>query len=79
MNQLKNNRKYLESIKGVDSEIALWELKFYSDPPYRAVCMIKEYRIIVLEMFQGSGSHGEVMKWVQKALKKAEEWYKQNN
>ncbi|MFY9462615.1 MAG: hypothetical protein WAP52_00305 [Candidatus Sungiibacteriota bacterium] len=79
VNQLKNNRKFLESISGVNSEIVLWELKFYSDPPYRAICIVIGSRIIVLVMFQGSGSHGKVRKWVPKALVKAGEWYKQNN
>lgn len=79
VNQLKNNRKYLEKIEGVNSDIVLWELKFYSDPPYRCICVIKEHRIIVLEMFQGSGSDGKVMKWVPRAVKKAEKWNQLTN
>lgn len=79
VNQLKNKSKYLEKIEAVNSHIVLWELKFPSDPPYRFVCLIKEHRIIVLEIFQGSGSDGKVRKRVPQALKKAEAWYRANN
>lgn len=79
VSQLKNNRKYLEKIEGVNYGFVLWELKFPSDPPYRCICVIKEHSIIMLEMFQGSGSDGKVTKRVPRAVKKANEWYQSAN
>ena len=76
--QLKNNKDYLDNIKGVTSRIPLWELKFPSDPPHRAICIIKENKIIILLMFQGSGSNGKVMRWVPYALKNVEKWLAKN-
>ncbi len=70
--QLKNNRLFLEDIKGTDSK--LWELKFRSSPQYRAVCIIRGNSIIMLVMFKGSGSEGEVMRHVPKALERSIAW-----
>lgn len=75
--KLKNNRQFLEDIQGTDPK--LWELKFPSSPPYRAVCIVRENKIIILVMFKGSGSNSEVLKHTSKAFERAVEWDRRNS
>ena len=71
------NGKHLEKIRGEKFE--LWELKYpFHSPPYRAVCIIRNSKIILLEMFSGSGSHGNVLKYVPRAVQRAQEWDQKN-
>lgn len=71
--QLRNNRQYLEEIRGIDDP-QLWELKFYSHPHCRAICLVGISKIVILEMFMGSGSGGRVSKFTPKAIERARSW-----
>lgn len=68
--QLKNSR-HLENIR---SAVAFWELKFHSPTPYRTVCIIRGNKVVILDMFKGSGSDGEVIRHIPKCLQRAHDW-----
>lgn len=73
ISQLKISR-HLENIRGATE---LWELKFHWRTEYRAVCIIRENKIVMLDMFKGSGSAGRgVTKYIPKCLQRAEDWNK---
>lgn len=71
--KLKNKKQFLEKIEGADTE--LWELKFPISPPYRSVCIVRGNKIVMLEMFKGSGSNGRVLKYaVEVSCERAIDW-----
>ncbi|KKS37970.1 MAG: hypothetical protein A3G49_01285 [Candidatus Sungbacteria bacterium RIFCSPLOWO2_12_FULL_41_11] len=74
ISQLKNRSDFLDVIEGTDIE--LFELKFKRSPQYRAVCIVRGNKIIILEMFKGSGSNGRVLKYIGKARERADDWDK---
>jgi len=66
----------LKKIKGTEHP-ALYELKYRTKNPYRAICLrTGENDLLVLEMFKGSGSDGEVERHIPTAKKRLGIWQK---
>ncbi len=72
ISQLKNSR-HLEIVRGHNE---FWELKFHHISEYRAVCILRKNKIILLEMFKGSGSRGNVTRYIEKCLERVKVWDK---
>ena len=61
----------LTKIKGTGNP-PLYELRYQFKNPYRAICLrIKENELLIVEIFRGSGSGGEVEKHLPIAIKRA--------
>ena len=68
----------LKKIRGTANP-ALYELKFRLHNPYRAICLrTGENGLLILEMFKGSGSGGEVERHLPLARKRFEQMPKIN-
>jgi|SRR3989344_1683581 len=52
-----------------------YELKyFFSEPPYRALAFIFKGELIILLVFKGSGSRGKLIRYLPRAINRANDW-----
>lgn len=70
ISQLRKS-KHLEPVEGTD--MLILELKYYSQPPYRMLCVIWKQKLIGLVMFQGSGTRG-ISRYKTQAIERADHW-----
>lgn len=74
----RKNYKQLEYSKHwgkiVNIDYELYELKYHSSPPYRAICIPWKEKIVILVLFKGSGSNGNVNRYLPTAVERAKDW-----
>lgn len=75
------NTSHIVPIEGVSYRERLYELRYASSGPrnFRATCIIWNRTLIVLEMFQGSGSNGKVLKYVPISIQRADSWIERHS